>query len=223
MNSLGINLKRETPGFSLERLVAGMIETNVYFLIDTASGSCFVVDPGDEADRIIRFMDGKHLIPQAILLTHGHFDHSGAAQALKEHYQIPIYAYEKEAMLLADPMANGSGRWGEPLVFHADKWLKDGQILNLEGHSLRVIHTPGHTSGSCCFYLDAFHILISGDTLFHGSYGRTDLETGSDEDILRSVRMLLKTLPEDTLVYPGHGSPTFIAFERRYNPLAERT
>ena len=135
---------------------------------------------------------------------------------------LPIYAYSGENALMRDPRANGSASLaGFVALCTAEREVTEGQMLKLAGFRIKVLHTPGHTAGSCCYYLPDEGILVSGDTLFRGSYGRTDLPTGSDAAILRSVRRLLKEIPEDTVVLPGHMGQTTIAFEKKYNPLSE--
>ena len=213
--------KAEYEGFSLKRAVVGPIATNVFFLINTKTGEALVADPGDEAELLIRYLKDNAYTLKGILLTHGHWDHSLAVPALKQAFDCPLLAHEAEADLLADPAKNGSDKLKEPLSLSADRWLKEGDNLNLAGLSFKVLHTPGHTSGSCCYYFPDYSLLISGDTLFHGSYGRTDLPTGNDAQMLYSLRRLLSELPEDTLVWPGHMDRTSIQFEKRFNPLAD--
>ena len=207
---------------SLSGLVLGMVQTNVYFAADQETLQALIIDPADEAVQIRAHVKEKGLIPKAILLTHGHFDHMAAAADIRAYYDIPIYCHEAELPLLKNPRWNRSGLFHtESITLTPDKTVKEGDELTLAGLSFRVLHTPGHTEGSCCYYFPGRGILISGDTLFRGSYGRTDLPTGSDEKIAQSVRRLLRDLPVKTLVYPGHGMFTQIGLERQYNPLAE--
>ena len=220
MNKLGLKQKNY-EGFQLQRAVVGPIATNVLFLINTESKEILVVDPGAEGERLIQYIKGQGYSLKAVLLTHGHEDHILAAQALKDAFACPILAHEAETALLADPKMNCSLMVGTPCSVSPDRLLREGEEVTLAGMTFRVLHTPGHTAGSCCYYFPAYELLISGDTLFHGSYGRTDLPTGNDGQMLSSIRRLLKELPEETLVWPGHMDRTFIAFEKRYNPLAE--
>ena len=155
----------------------------------------------------------------AILLTHGHFDHAGAAEELADKYQISIYAHEAERETLEDPGLNLCGMIGENKDYHADIFVKDEEVLNLAGFSIRVFFTPGHTIGGCCYYIADEKILFSGDTLFCGSVGRTDFPGGSSTEIVRSLHKLVDTLPEDTEVFPGHDTSTTIGYEKRYNPF----
>ncbi len=199
----------------------GVIGTNVYFLINREEKACVVIDPADDAAAIRDHIRREGLDLPAILLTHGHFDHALAAEELSSLTGAPVLAAAAEAPLLDDPHQNCSDMMAAPMRLVPDRLLAEGEELDLAGFRIRVILTPGHTRGSCCYYLPDEGILFSGDCLFHTSYGRTDLPTGDDEAIVRSVRRLLRELPEDTQVYPGHMSPTTIGFEKKYNPLAE--
>ena len=174
-----------------------------------------MIDPADHPERIADICKSSGLTPAAILLTHGHFDHIMAAEGVKNAFGIPVYAGAEEKKLLSDPLLNGSAMIGENISMTADQWLNDGDILELAGFRIDVIATPGHTAGSVCYYFRDENILISGDTLFCGGIGRTDLPTGSYPSIVRSIGRKLLTLPRDTKVYPGHDEPTDIASESR--------
>ena len=157
---------------------------------------------------------------EAILLTHGHFDHMLAADALRKKYHIPVYVHEKEQHLLGDPKENLSGLWSKPYTMQADKTVKEGDVLHLADFEIHVLATPGHTAGGVCYYIPAEKALFSGDTLFCESYGRYDFPTSSGRELIASVKRLLKELPGDVTVYPGHNDETTIEHEKRYNPLA---
>ena len=200
--------------------VLGIIGTNVYFLINKETKETIVVDPADNAPYIEEQFRLRGLKPAAILLTHGHFDHIYAVNDLKEAWpDVKVYAYIDEKPLMEDSWANRSAAWSAPCTVTADIWVRDNEMLQLAGFDIKVLHTPGHTAGSCCYYLEEQGVLISGDTLFLESYGRTDLQTGSEAAIFRSVARLLE-LPEDVYVYPGHMDMTSIGHEREYNPAA---
>ncbi len=198
----------------------GMLETNCYFGYDAQTGGTFIVDPADDAEAIKGWCLANGKRPAAILLTHGHFDHILAADALRREFSVPVCAAEAEKPVLENAQYNLSAMWHKPVTLKADQYLKDGQILSLAGFSIKVISTPGHTAGGLCYYLEKERVLFSGDTLFAGSYGRVDFPTSSMAEMARSVRERLLTLPEDTIVYPGHGESTDISSEKKYNPLA---
>ena len=200
--------------------VLGAIGTNVYFLINRETGEGIVVDPADDARYIAEQSRLRGYALKAILLTHGHFDHFYAAEELRGLTGAPIYAYQDEAQVLADPFLNRSKVWAQARTLRADHLFRDGEECELAGMSFRVLHTPGHTAGSCCYYFESEGVLIAGDTLFYESYGRTDLGTGSSSAIIRSLREVLFRLPPQTKVYPGHGDFTDIAHELEYNPAA---
>ena len=162
------------------------------------------------------------LHPVAILLTHGHFDHADGVEDLKKQFDtdIPVYACEEEKETLADPVVNLSGMMGRGAkTYHADFFVKDEETLSLAGFTVKVLFTPGHTPGGCCFYLPQQKILFSGDSLFCGSIGRTDFPRGSMAELVRSVKEKLLTLPEEVTVYAGHNESTTIGDEKRYNPF----
>ena len=124
-----------------------------------------------------------------------------------------------QAVLLENAQLNSSAMYGMGYTYSGAEYLKDGQVLTIAGFEIHVIYTPGHTAGGCCYYIPAEHVLISGDTLFHASIGRTDLPTGSSSQLVRSVREKLMVLPEETKVYPGHMEETTIGYEKKYNPF----
>lgn len=203
----------------LQRCVLGMVSTNCYFVKNTETGELFLVDPADNAEAIDRKIKEMGGTLTAILLTHGHYDHILAANEVKEAYHVPIYACAKETELLQDPGMNLSGYCHRACSIQPDVCLVDLEVFETAGFSIQVIHTPGHTPGSCCYYLEAEGVLFSGDTLFCRSVGRTDLPGGSSGEIIESLHRLLNSLPEETEVYPGHDIATNILYEKRYNPF----
>ena len=203
----------------LQKCVVGNVLTNCYFLKNKETGEMVIIDPGADAlkiEQMILKMQGK---PVAILLTHGHFDHILAADEIRNKYNIPIYAAAKEEMTLGDPKINLTSYHFGAYTLKADNYLNDLEVVCLAGFSIQMIETPGHTPGSCCYYLKDEDVLFSGDTVFCGSVGRTDFPKGSTAAIVDSLHRLLEALPDETDVYPGHDASTTIGYEKRYNPF----
>ena len=136
----------------VEQNVVGPVQTNCYFAINEDTKETLIVDPGASAKKLAEILEKEELKPVAILLTHGHFDHAGGAAELSEHFQIPVYAEEHEKETLENPGLNLSGWEGRECLYHADNFLKDEQEIDLAGFHIRVLHTPGHTVGGCCYY-----------------------------------------------------------------------
>lgn len=198
----------------------GELGANCYFLINSDNNECVIVDPGAEAAKIKLLVADKGIKPVAILLTHGHYDHIMASKQVSELYDIDIYAGEKELEVLKSGTYNLSAHFGKMYTVDNAKPLSDGQVITLAGMDIKVIATPGHTIGGVCYYVEAQHFLISGDTLFYGSFGRYDFPTGNVKDLADSIKNKLFTLPEDTICYPGHGSETTIGYEKINNPIS---
>lgn len=201
------------------RIVLGMCQTNCYFVYEEGSSRVIVFDPADKGDYIFDGLKGKGFTVDAILLTHGHFDHIWGVEQLRELSGAKVYAYEGEKELCENASLNVSKGAGRACAIKADEYVKDGEEITAAGISCRLIATPGHTGGSCCYYFENDKILISGDTLFQESVGRTDLPTGSMSMLVRSVKEKLLPLPEEVKVYPGHGESTTIGYEKKYNPF----
>ena len=200
-------------------MVLGPVQTNCFFLINEDTKELLIIDPADRAQGIIDWIQSEGLKPVAILLTHGHFDHIMAVEGLRKEYQIPMYASKDEVEVLANPQLNVSTMMGAYVSMKADELFADGDVLELAGMKLKVISTPGHTIGSVCFYIEEEKMLISGDTLFEASVGRTDFPTGSSRQLIHSIKPRLFILPEDVNVFPGHGEVTSIAYEKTHNPF----
>lgn len=204
----------------IERYVIGMVSTNCYLVINEENRECFLVDPGDFDQRIADRVKQTGLEMKAILLTHGHFDHIMGLVRFLEMFPVPVYAHEEERLLLENADYNVSAAYMPGgYTFAGAVYVTDGQLLDVAGMRIRVIYTPGHTIGGCCYYLEEEGVLFSGDTLFQESIGRADLPTGSASRLVRSVREKLLVLPPEVRVYPGHEEMTTIEMERKYNPF----
>ena len=194
----------------IETVPVGELQANCYVLSLKGREDAIVIDPGAE-EPAIRLALGQRKIA-AILLTHGHYDHIGAVAALRAD-GAPVYIGAQDAQNLVNPLYSLAAMFGgAPSQGEAEYTLSDGDEMTLAGIRLRVLHTPGHTKGGCCFLTDEGQ-LFSGDTLFRYGYGRTDLPGGDEKQLFASVRRLFELDPA-IRVYPGHGAPTTIAEER---------
>lgn len=204
----------------LEVHPVGRLATNCYFIVNSETSECIIVDPGDDEGILESRVKERGYKVVSILITHGHFDHILAANALRDRLGTRIIAFKEEEELLMDTKERLFGMVDDEsqLVVKADEFLTDGQVLDLAGFKIKVIHTPGHSKGSCCYYIEDEKVLISGDTLFEGSVGRTDFPTGSMKEMDHSINDVLMKLPDDVEVFPGHGGSTTIGIERNSNP-----
>lgn len=202
----------------IQAITVGAVQTNSYLIYNTENSEAILIDPGAEATKILHEIGEKELTLKGILLTHGHFDHILGVKGILDKIKIPVYACRLEEELLKDNRMNCSLMFGTDVTLTPDVLLDDKEILTIAGMNIEVIYTPGHTKGSVCYYLKDAKILVSGDTLFFESVGRTDLPTGNEMQLLISIREQLFILPEDVNVYPGHGIHTSIGYEKKNNP-----
>lgn len=204
----------------IKKLTVGPLLENCYIVFesDNEKNTCFLVDPGAGGQRIINSLKSLKLTPQAIFLTHGHFDHIMAVDWVRREYPgVKVYAQKKEAEVINNPENSLLSNLARDYFIDDVNYLEDGEKITLADIPCEVIHTPGHTVGSSCLFLTGENIIFSGDTLFYESAGRTDFPTGSTMDLSLSINEVLMKLPEETSVYPGHGESTTIGHEKKYN------
>ena len=199
---------------------SGALGVNTYLAVDEGTKEGFIVDPGGHNPKLTEKVKSEGVDIKYIILTHGHSDHiCGVNDHMKDFPDAKVVAYEAERPMLEDARLNQSTMFGTPQTVSADIWVKDGDELKLGDHTLKFMHTPGHTPGGMCVYIADEHVLFSGDTLFCQSIGRTDFPGGSFRDLADAVHNKLFVLPDDTTVLPGHMGATTIGFEKGNNPF----
>lgn len=202
----------------VEKFVTGIISTNCYLVINEDTKQAVIIDPAACPSYLMSHIKSEGLKIEAILLTHGHFDHIMGIDGFLSEFDVPVYVHEEDADAMEDPVLNQSSTYTSGYTFGKARYLRDRQTLELAGYTFQVIHTPGHTKGGCCYYVASENVLFSGDTLFQNSVGRTDFVNSSTSDLVHSIREKLFLLPDDTMVYPGHMGETKIGHEKKYNP-----
>jgi len=202
------------------KIEVGVYGVNAYILGDEDSKSAVVVDPGGNPGEIKKILQKEKLSLKAIILTHGHGDHIGGIPDLLKAYKVPVYIHEKDARILRDKNLNYSSRMPmEEVEIHNAVTMKDGDRLEFDGLVVDIIHTPGHSPGGITLKLE--DRLITGDTLFKGSIGRSDLEGGNHDQLIASIKSKLLKLDKNYDIYPGHGPKTTLEREKSENPFLQ--
>jgi hydroxyacylglutathione hydrolase len=202
----------------IKNIVVGPLDVNCYILVCQDTKEAAIIDPGDNADKIIEAIDMEGLNPRFIINTHAHFDHVGGVKTIQEHFKIDFLLH-KEDLFLIDNVSEQATAFGlSPIPKpEVDKFVNNGDKISLGDKVINVIHTPGHSPGGVCYHID--NNVFVGDTMFAGSIGRTDLPGGSYETLINSIKERLFPLDDSTVVYPGHGPSTTIGNEREHNPF----
>ncbi|PTQ56170.1 MAG: Hydroxyacylglutathione hydrolase [Candidatus Carbobacillus altaicus] len=200
----------------VQSFVLGIAQSNSYLITDESTQEALLIDAGDGIEAYFPQLTAFKL--QMVLLTHAHFDHIAGLRALKEAFDVPVYIHRTEADWLVDPKKNGSGWWPgfSPVIApQPDGMIDETSMFHFAGQKIHILHVPGHSPGSLAYIIDG--LAFVGDTLFNGSIGRTDLPGGDPVVLERSIREKLYCLPDDTILYPGHGAQTTIGWEKAHN------
>ncbi len=185
----------------IKRFIGGILEANCY-VISSRGEECYIIDPGYNPGRIIKYIEEKKLAPKGIILTHHHNDHSGAAEKIRKELDCPVIIHRMDA---------------DMLKLEADAFAEDGDAFSLGDEKLRVLHTPGHTRGGICIMASKSRVCFTGDTIFNVDLGRTDLEDGSEAEMRRSILDVCNVWGNDITIYPGHGDPASMKTVRKIN------
>ena len=200
-------------------LPVGDLQANCYIVHD--GNHAVLIDPGAEGNAIVDFLKNANLTPVSILLTHGHADHIGAIDILREQYNVDLWMHQDDVGWLTDKRYNLG--FGLKKLYNApERLVKDKDTLDFDSISFKVFSTPGHTRGGVCYYCEELSALFTGVTLFRGTIGRTDFLEGDHEALLDSVNERLREIPDDTIIYPGHGPTSTMEIERNHNPYFVR-
>lgn len=186
----------------IKRFTGGTLESNGYVLYVREGGSCFIIDPGYDPKVFLVYIRDMKLDLKGIILTHHHYDHTGAVDRIKNETGCPVYLHREDCDMYGNQV---------------DVYMEDSDIIDLDGVQLEVIHTPGHTRGSVCIFDGKDRVCFTGDTIFNVDLGRTDLEDGSEEQMIRSITEIIDRWPNDIMIYPGHGDGCTMKKVRKIN------
>ena len=186
----------------IKRFTGGTLESNGYVLYVREGGSCFIIDPGYDPKVFLGYIRDMKLDLKGIILTHHHYDHTGAVDRIKNETGCPVYLHREDCDMYGNQV---------------DVYMEDDDIIDLDGLQLEVIHTPGHTRGSVCIFDGKDRVCFTGDTIFNVDLGRTDLEDGSEEQMIRSITEIIDRWPNDIMIYPGHGDGCTMKKVRKIN------
>lgn len=203
---------------NIKTLPCGEYQTNCYII--EKDGKALIVDPGDDFSLISHTLENIDADPEAILLTHGHFDHIVSVDAIIQKYGIPVYIHPEDSHYFNLPEYNLSCFYYKEIIIEAKPVLLLDNELQIDEFDIRIFETPGHTQGGVCFLIG--NDLFSGDTIFHETVGRTDMINGKHKLLMKSVKRLLESLSENVTIYPGHGQSTTVAHEIANNPFYKR-
>lgn len=209
-------IKGEVSVIKIKKIISGVLETNCYVIYDSDNLHAVIVDPGQDGKKVIDEVEKDKLVPEMLINTHGHYDHILSDDQIRLRFNIPLAISKEDSFMLSDANKNGSTLFAvTTAVKDAEIFLKDNQEVKLSFTTFKVIDTPGHTKGGICLLFDGF--LLTGDTLFAGTIGRTDFDDGNYQEMVDSLKKL-KKLDPSIIIYPGHGSRTTLANELRHNP-----
>jgi glyoxylase-like metal-dependent hydrolase (beta-lactamase superfamily II) len=200
----------------VKKVVSGVLKENCYLVYDSENLQAVVVDPGEDGEKVIYEIKAYNLKPELLVNTHGHYDHTLSNEQICNEFKIPLAMHKDEVEILMDNKKSLALPNSLKTIKNPEILLEDNQEMKLSFTTFIVLHTPGHTKGSICLLFENF--LITGDTLFAGTIGRTDLKSGSYDEILKSISKIKKIVPSIIIIYPGHGSSTTLANELRHNP-----
>lgn len=186
----------------IKRFIGGMLESNGYVIYQQEGGEAFLIDPGYNSKVFIEYIKEHSLVLKGILLTHHHYDHVGAVERIKDVLDCSVHLHRRDCDMYRKAV---------------DVYMEDGDVLELEGEKIRVINTPGHTMGSVCFMSEKSKVCFTGDTIFNVDLGRTDLEDGSEKDMVNSILNIIDKWPNDIMIYPGHGDGCTMKKVRQIN------